>query len=338
MANPSTEHWTALKRVLRYLQGTKELGISYNSGHINQAVGQPNSLNIEAWSDSSWGEDPDDARSTNGHVVFMAGVLISWKSSKQQSVALSSTEAEYVSQALTGTQVMWTRGILTEMGIEQAIPSGPTTIYADNQGAIKLATNPVFQKRTKHIAVKFHYTRDLIKQGDVELSYKPTDQMIADGLTKPLGPILFKKFVTSLGMTTVTEASTPGAASSPGASTLASSPPGASSPGAASSPTEKSSLGSKNSPRAANSPGAASPPGASSLGPATPGATTLGQSIRRGGYGGHAATGGHSRGHDERRIGAHRGRMATSERRIGARGHHAITGEQPTDGHSGGHF
>ncbi len=93
--------------------------------------------------------------------------------------------------------------IITDQKNEGTVPKkmeNPTIIYADNQGAIKLANNPIFQKRTKHIAVKYHYTRDLISKGAIKLEYRPTSEMIADGLTKPLGPGQFKRFVEQLGM------------------------------------------------------------------------------------------------------------------------------------------
>jgi hypothetical protein len=127
---------------------------------------------------------------------------IEWKSSKQISVTLSSTEAEYMGQASAVTNVMWARGLLTEMRIDGTVSDNSTVIYADNQGAIKLANNPIFQKRTKHIAVKYHYTRDLISQRAIKLEYRPTAKMIADGLIKPLGPVQFKRFIDQLGMTT----------------------------------------------------------------------------------------------------------------------------------------
>lgn len=101
MSNPANEYWTALKRVLRYLNGTKEVGISYKKA--------PEAVIMEAWTDSSWGEDPDDSRSTHGHLIFVGGGSVSWKSAKQQPVALSSTEAEYVGQSSAAPNVMWTR-------------------------------------------------------------------------------------------------------------------------------------------------------------------------------------------------------------------------------------
>ena len=133
----------------------------------------------------------------------MAGGPVAWKSSKQQSVALSSTEAEYMGQSMAATQTMWTRGLLAELQIDGTIPKGATIIYADNQGAIKLAENPVFQRRSKHISIRYHYTRDLIQQGEIKLEYKRTQEMIADGLTKPLSPVAFEKFVNLLGLTSV---------------------------------------------------------------------------------------------------------------------------------------
>jgi len=193
MSNPTEDHWKALKRILRYLQSTKDLGICYAKS--------PGNLTVSAWTDASWGEDPDDSRSTNGYVILMAGGPVAWKSQKQQCVALSSTEAEYIGQTMAATSTMWTRNLLKELQIKGAIPETATVIYADNQGAIKLANNPIFQKRSKHIAVKYHYTRDLIQQGEVQLEYKGTTDMIADGLTKPLGPTAFAKFVESLGLT-----------------------------------------------------------------------------------------------------------------------------------------
>ncbi len=139
----------------------------------------------------------------------MRGVPISWKSSKQTSVALSSTEAEYMAQASAATNVMWARGILNEMDIQGTVSEKtdtkddqPIIIYADNQRAIKLTNNPVFQRRIKHIAVKYHYIRDLIDQEQIKLEYRPTMEMIADDLTKPLGSMKFQKFVNQLEMAT----------------------------------------------------------------------------------------------------------------------------------------
>lgn len=113
MSNPTNTHWLALKHILRYLQGTRRLGICFN-----KAIGN---LIMEVWTDSSWGEDPNDSRSTSGYVVLMAGGPVAWKSTKQQSVALSSTEAEYMGQTAAATNVMRTRGLLKELQIKGTI-------------------------------------------------------------------------------------------------------------------------------------------------------------------------------------------------------------------------
>lgn len=107
---------------------------------------------------------------------------------------------------MAATTVMWSQNLLHELQISGTVPKNAIVIYTDNQGAIKLAENPIFQKQSKHIAVKYHYTRDLVQSGEITLEYKKTQEMIADGLTKPLGPIAFKKFVKYLGLMTEVEA------------------------------------------------------------------------------------------------------------------------------------
>jgi histone deacetylase 1/2 len=194
MSNPTDDHWTTLKRMLRYLNETKELSILYK-----KASG---SLILKAWIDFSWDEDPNDSRSTHDHLLFMRDGSIGWKSSKQISVALSSTEAEYMSQTSAVINVMWARRLLTEMKIDDTMSrkNQSTIIYANNQEAIKLVNNSIFQKRTKHIVVKYHYTRDLISQKKIKLKYRLIAQMIADGLIKSLRSVQFKRFVDQLRM------------------------------------------------------------------------------------------------------------------------------------------
>ena len=107
---------------------------------------------------------------------------------------------------MASTQTMWTRGLFKELQINGTVPKNATIIFADNQEAIRLAKNPIFQRRSKHILVRYHYTRDLIQQGEIKLEYKNTKDMIADGLTKLLGPIAFEKFVGLLRLTSVAKA------------------------------------------------------------------------------------------------------------------------------------
>ena len=101
---------------------------------------------------------------------------------------------------------MWSQNLLYELQISGTVPKNATVIYADNQGAIKLTENLIFQKQLKHIAIKYHYTRDLIQAEEIILKYRKTQEILANGLTKPLGYIAFKEFVKCLGLMTEMEA------------------------------------------------------------------------------------------------------------------------------------
>ncbi len=178
--------------MLRYLNESKELSILY--------IKTSESLNLKTWIDSSWDENSNDSRSSHEHLLFMRK-LIDWKSSKQISAVLSSTETEYMNQASTIINVMWAKELLNEMNIERTMSDkNSTIIYANNQRVIKLVNNSIFQKRTKHIVVKYHYTRNLISQKVIKLKYWLIAEMIADDLIKSLESVQFKRFVDQLRM------------------------------------------------------------------------------------------------------------------------------------------
>ncbi len=193
MSNSIEEHWIALKRILRYLNEIKDLEILYKK--------VLKSLVLKTWTDFSWDEDSNDSRSTHDHLLFMKDESIKWKSSKQTSMTLSSIEIEYMSQVSAIINVMWARELLIEMRIDDTVSDNSTIIYANNQRTIKLVNNSIFQKRTKHIVVKYHYTRDLISQRTIKLEYRLIAQMIADELIKSLKSIQFKRFTDQLSMT-----------------------------------------------------------------------------------------------------------------------------------------
>ena len=187
-SNPTEQHLQALKRVLRYLKGTKGLGLTYQKDEKGELVG---------WTDSSWACDINDSRSTSGYLLQLNGAAVSWCSQKQPTVAKSTCEAEYMGQSDAGSEIVWLRGLLEDLGIP---PTGPTTLYADNQGAIRLANNPENHRRTKHIAVKYHYTRELVENNTLKLVYKETRDMLADCLTKPLGRTKFEPVLPRMGL------------------------------------------------------------------------------------------------------------------------------------------
>lgn len=185
--HPTEEHWGAAKRVLRYLKGTTKLGLVYR-----RPVGK-----IIGYTDADWGNDPNDSRSYTGYVFTLGGAAISWKSRKQRTVALSTTEAEY--QALTEAtkESMYLRGLIYELGIPQFSEG---SVYCDNQGAINLTTAAKFHDRTKHVRIKFNFVREAVQSKTIKLLHESSENMIADILTKSLAKERHLIITKALGM------------------------------------------------------------------------------------------------------------------------------------------
>jgi hypothetical protein len=177
LQNPSKEHETAAKRVLRYLKGTQHYGLTFQY-NLNEPI-------VFGYSDSDWAGDADTRRSTSGYSFFVAGGLVSWKSKRQPIVTLSSTEAEYTALTEALREAAWLRGLLSELGFDKASLQ-PLLIFEDNQSTIQLATNHANSNRTKHIDVRNHYCRQEYTSGYIDIQYVPTDLQVADGFTKPL--------------------------------------------------------------------------------------------------------------------------------------------------------
>ena len=187
-AAPSTSHLTAVKRILRYLKGTAELALTFNSGNSSAPVG---------YADANWAGDLDDRHSTTGNVFLMAGGAISWLSKKQTSMALSTAEAEYISLSSASQENAWLRRLLVDIGLNV---QGPTVLMEDNQGAISMAQNPVNHSRTKHIDIRYHYVRECVQDGSLILQYCPSEKMLADILTKPLPKFQFEMLRSEFGL------------------------------------------------------------------------------------------------------------------------------------------
>jgi len=189
---PTTAHFTAAKRVLRYLKGTPDSGLLFTRGP----------LHLYAYCDSDWAGDPLDRRSTSGFGVFLGQCLISWQSKKQPVVSQSSTEAEYRSMAYATAELYWLRMLFKEL---QLPLTTPPHLYYDNLGALALASNPIFHARTKHIEVDYHFNREKILHKDLVAHYISTEDQCADIFTKGLTSSRFlflrdKLMVTSLPM------------------------------------------------------------------------------------------------------------------------------------------
>lgn len=176
MESPGVAHWQAVKRIFRYLRGTTDMALELGGCDDGGVV-------LQGFCDSDWGGDPDSRRSTTGYIFSLGTGSISWSSKRQATVALSSTEAEYVAASFATREVLWLRTLLEEIGCKQ---ERPTLVRSDNQGAIALVRNPVHHQRTKHIAIQHHFVREQFENAVVDFKYVATAQQAADILTKPL--------------------------------------------------------------------------------------------------------------------------------------------------------
>ncbi|XP_062005817.1 secreted RxLR effector protein 161-like [Rosa rugosa] len=168
MSKPTKLHLQAAKRILRYLKGTTSHGIFYKKG------GEEDLL---AFTDSDYAGDEEDSKSTSGYVFLLSSSAVSWMSKKQPIITLSTTEAEFVAAAACACQAVWMRRVLRNLNHVQ---EGSTTIMCDNTSTIKLSKNPVMHGRSKHIKVRFHFLRDLAKDGEVKLVHCGTQEQVAD--------------------------------------------------------------------------------------------------------------------------------------------------------------
>lgn len=191
MHSPTTCHWLAVKRLLRYLSGTLSHGI-----YLRKQSQAP----LHAFSDADWAGDSDDYVSTNGYIVYLGSHPISWTSRKQKGVARSSTEAEYRAVAHTSAELRWICSLLTELGVTL---TSPPTVYCDNIGATYLCQNPVFHSRMKHIAIDYHFVRGQIQNGMLRVTHVSTHDQLADGLTKPLARTPFQHLCNKIGVSRV---------------------------------------------------------------------------------------------------------------------------------------
>jgi len=180
-------HWTAAKRVLRYLKGTSDVGLFYT----------PTEEPLSGFVDADWGANLADRKSHTGMCFIWSGGPITWDSRKQRSVALSSNESEYMGLSDASKEAIYLRGMFEELGMKIR---DRTPIYNDNQGAIKLAENPVHHARSKHIDIRYHFVRESLSNGLITINYVPTDKMLADIFTKGLVKIKHLRLMEGLNL------------------------------------------------------------------------------------------------------------------------------------------
>ena len=173
-ANPGLGHWSALLHVVGYIKSTLDLGLMYSRDY---------DISPTAFVDADFGGCRDTRRSTSGYVFLMSGGAVTWSSKRQTTVALSTVEAEYVAMSRCAQQMAWMHSWLDEIEVEHSLPG---LIKGDNRGAIALTKNTKDHSKVKHIDIRHHYIRDLLKSGTITLEQVPSADNLADLFTKPL--------------------------------------------------------------------------------------------------------------------------------------------------------
>jgi transposase InsO family protein len=194
-ANPGLAHWTAVKNILKYLKRSKDMFLVY---------GGESELVVRGYTDASFQTDHDDMRSQSGYVFILNGGAVSWKSSKQETTADSTTEAEYIAASEAAKEGFWIKKFLAEL---EVVPSSsdPVELLCDNNGAIAQAKEPRSHQKSKHVQRRYHLIREIINRGDVKICRVDTDSNTADPLTKPLSQAKHTMHTASMGMRYIRE-------------------------------------------------------------------------------------------------------------------------------------
>ncbi|KHJ32504.1 putative effector [Erysiphe necator] len=193
MKEPTKKHGYALKKLMRYLRYTVDYRLRFSPKET---------VTLVVYSDADWATDKVDRKSISGGLGMLCGAAIFWLSRKQRSVSTSTAEAEYASASIVAKLGQWMAQVLRDMGYpEYVAPNGITVeTRGDNQGALALIKNPHLNDRSKHIDICYHHIRDLHEKHRIRTEYVPTKDMLADGLTKPLGKGPFSNFVKMIGV------------------------------------------------------------------------------------------------------------------------------------------
>ena len=187
MSQPSENHWSGVKRILRYIKGTLNFGLKFTAG---DGV-------LRGYSDADWAGDFDTRRSTSGYAFKIGNATVSWSSKRQATVAKSTAEAEYVALSYATQEAVWLRQLLNDVGFGT---NSPTIIFEDNNGAIDLSRNAKYHSRTKHIDISHHFVRERVKSKEIDVVHCPSKDMVADVLTKGIPRVQFYKLRDLLGV------------------------------------------------------------------------------------------------------------------------------------------
>ena len=191
MEKPQECHLIAIKRMLRYIKGTIDHGVLLPKKSKNNTY-----VEVHGYTDSDFSGDQDEKKSTAGYIFMIEGAPISWSSRKQSIVALSSCEAEYVAASYAACQAAWIEMLLEELRIMES----KMKLFVDNKSAINLANHPVCHGRSKHIERRYHFLRDQVNKGKLEIKHCKTEVQLADIFTKPLKKVRFEELKKGIGM------------------------------------------------------------------------------------------------------------------------------------------
>ena len=188
-SNPGEKHWTAVKCILKYLRNTQDLFLIYGNGD----------LLMKGYTDSSFQSDIDDSKSISGYVFTLNGGAVSWKSSKQETVADSTMEAEYIALNEAAKEAVWMRKFLAELGVIPNVEN-PMTLFCDNNAAMQIAKEPRAHKKSRHIRRKFHLIREFVANNEIMIERVDTKDNIADPFTKGLARSVLNKLIEGMGL------------------------------------------------------------------------------------------------------------------------------------------
>ncbi|KAG5883341.1 hypothetical protein JTB14_033785 [Gonioctena quinquepunctata] len=191
VSDPYTYDWSEVKRIMKYLNGTIDMEIKL--GKISSDIDDDN---LYGYADADWAGDRSDRKSNSGYLFKFMGVMFDWRCKKQTCVALSSTEAEFISLSEASQQAIYLKGLLQDF--QQDVTT--TIMFEDNQSCLKLLDNGKMSDRTKHIETKYNFVKNLKLTNKIMFQFCPSHSMLADFLTKPLGPEKLRNNIEMVGM------------------------------------------------------------------------------------------------------------------------------------------
>ena len=184
--NPGSAHWEVVKRIFRYLKGTRDLWLTY--GGVAKA--------LVGYADAD-GSMSEDHKAISGYAFLVNGGAVSWSAKRQEIISLSTTESEYIVATYAAKEALWLCQLISQIF---SVSLETTTLFSDNQSAIALTKEHQYHARTKHIDVRFHFIRWIVEDGKLRLIYCPTEEMVADIFTKALVSMKVKHFASELGL------------------------------------------------------------------------------------------------------------------------------------------